>query len=124
MLIDFARGITILKKPQIAIASVVRTINQLVLFGLVVIMPIVFTDTVGFTTSEWLRIWGLMYIVTIFTNLFWDVVGDKIGWFGCIGMVISTLAFYYLPIWTGPNVWFASSVAVVFGFAVAAFVPI
>lgn len=80
MLIDFARGITILKRPQIAIASVVRTINQLVLFGLVVIMPIVFTDTVGFTTSEWLRIWGLMYIVTIFTNLFWDVVGDKIGW--------------------------------------------
>lgn len=80
MLIEFARGITILKNPQIAIASVVRTINQLALFGLVVIMPIVFTDTVGFTTSEWLRIWGLMYIVTIFTNLFWGVVGDKIGW--------------------------------------------
>ena len=129
MLIEFARGITILKNPQIAIASVVRTINQLALFGLVVIMPIVFTDTVGFTTSEWLRIWGLMYIVTIFTNLFWGVVGDKIGWvrqvrwFGCIGMVISTLAFYYLPIWSGPNIWIAGSVAVMFGFAVAAFVP-
>src|SRR5699024_6763911 len=84
----------------------------------VVIMPIVFTDTVGFTTSEWLRIWGLMYIVTIFTNLFWGVIGDKIGWvrqvrwFGCIGMVLSTLAFYYLPIWSGPNIWVAGGAAV------------
>ncbi|MBB2508656.1 Alpha-ketoglutarate permease [Staphylococcus cohnii subsp. cohnii] len=129
ILFEFAKGITILKNPQVAIACVVRIINQLALFGLVVIMPIVFTDTVGFTTSEWLRIWGLMYIVTIFTNLFWGVVGDKIGWvrqvrwFGCIGMVISTLAFYYLPIWTGPNIWVAGAVAIVFGFAVAAFVP-
>lgn len=129
ILIEFARGVTILRNPQVAIACVVRIINQLALFGLVVIMPIVFTDTVGFTTSEWLRIWGLMYIVTIFTNLFWGVIGDKIGWvrqvrwFGCIGMVLSTLAFYYLPIWTGPNIWVAGAVAVIFGFAVAAFVP-
>ena len=129
ILLEFAKGITILKNPQVAIACVVRIINQLALFGLVVIMPIVFTDTVGFTTSEWLRIWGLMYIVTIFTNLFWGVVGDKIGWvrqvrwFGCMGMVISTLAFYYLPISTGPNIWVAGAVAIVFGFAVAAFVP-
>lgn len=129
ILLEFAKGITILKNPQVAIACVVRIINQLALFGLVVIMPIVFTDTVGFTTSEWLRIWGLMYIVTIFTNLFWGVIGDKIGWvrqvrwFGCMGMVLSTLAFYYLPIWTGPNIRVAGAVAIVFGFAVAAFVP-
>ena len=68
-------------------------------------MPRVFTEQFGFTTSEWLRVWGLMYIVTIFTNLFWGIVGDKIGWvrqvrwFGCIGMALSTLAFYYLPAW-------------------------
>src|SRR5699024_619537 len=129
ILIEFARGVTILRNPQVAIACVVRIINQLALFGLVVIMPIVFTDTDGFTTSEWLRIWGLMYIVTIFTNLFWGVIGDKIGWvrqvrwFGCIGMVLSTLSYYYLPIWTGPNIWVAGAVAVIFGFAVAAFVP-
>ncbi len=50
ILLEFAKGITILKNPQVAIACVVRIINQLALFGLVVIMPIVFTDTVGFTT--------------------------------------------------------------------------
>ncbi|RZH69945.1 MFS transporter, partial [Staphylococcus aureus] len=88
-------------------------INQLSLCGLVVFMPSFFTDHVGFPMAQWLRIWGVMYIVTIFTNLFWGVVGDKIGWirqvrwFGCIGMALSTLAFYYIPLWTGPNFWVA-----------------
>ncbi|MDN8760509.1 MFS transporter, partial [Staphylococcus aureus] len=79
------------------------------LFGLVVFLPHVYTADFGFTTSEWLRVWGLMYIITIFTNLFWGIMGDKIGWvrqvrwFGCIGMAVSTLAFYYFPSWSGPN---------------------
>lgn len=129
MLGEFVKGITILRNPQVAIACLVRIINQLSLFGLVVFMPSFFTDHVGFSMAQWLRIWGVMYIVTIFTNLFWGVVGDKIGWirqvrwFGCIGMALSTLAFYYIPLWTGPNFWVALIAAVVFGFAVAAFVP-
>ena len=92
-------------------------------------MPSVFTDDFGFSTSQWLQIWGFMYIVTIFTNLFWGIVGDKIGWvkqirwFGCIGMAVSTLAFYYVPLWFGPNFWITCIVAIAFGFAVAAFVP-
>ncbi|CAM3118371.1 MFS transporter [Staphylococcus argensis] len=129
MLGEFVKGITILRNPQVAIACLVRIINQLSLFGLVVFMPSFFTDHVGFSMAQWLRIWGVMYIVTIFTNLFWGVVGDNIGWirqvrwFGCIGMALSTLAFYYIPLWTGPNFWVALIAAVVFGFAVAAFVP-
>lgn len=76
---EILRGVTILRNPQIAIACVVRIINQLSLFGLVAFMPAVFTDDFGFSTSQWLQIWGFMYIVTIFTNLFWGIVGDKIG---------------------------------------------
>lgn len=126
---ELGKGITILGNKQVAIACVVRIINQLSLFGLVVFMPRVFTEQFGFTTSEWLRVWGLMYIVTIFTNLFWGIVGDKIGWvrqvrwFGCIGMALSTLAFYYLPAWSGPNILVTTFIAIIFGFAVAAFVP-
>ena len=126
---ELGKGITILGNKQIAIACVVRIINQLSLFGLIVFMPRVFTEQFGFTTSEWLRVWGLMYIVTIFTNLFWGIVGDKIGWvrqvrwFGCIGMALSTLAFYYLPAWSGPNILVTTFIAIIFGFAVAAFVP-
>lgn len=126
---ELGKGITILGNKQVAIACAVRIINQLSLFGLVVFMPRVFTEQFGFTTSEWLRVWGLMYIVTIFTNLFWGIVGDKIGWvrqvrwFGCIGMALSTLAFYYLPAWSGPNILVTTFIAIIFGFAVAAFVP-
>lgn len=126
---ELGKGITILGNKQIAIACVVRIINQLSLFGLIVFMPRVFTEQFDFTTSEWLRVWGLMYIVTIFTNLFWGIVGDKIGWvrqvrwFGCIGMALSTLAFYYLPAWSGPNILVTTFIAIIFGFSVAAFVP-
>lgn len=126
---EILRGVTILRNPQIAIACVVRIIDQLSLFGLVAFMPAVFTDDFGFSTSQWLQIWGFMYIVTIFTNLFWGIVGDKIGWvkqirwFGCIGMALSTLGFYYVPLWFGPNFWITAVVATAFGFAVAAFVP-
>lgn len=129
MLREFGRGITILKNKNVAVAFVVRIINQLSLFGLVVFLPHVYTADFGFTTSEWLRVWGLMYIITIFTNLFWGIMGDKIGWvrqvrwFGCIGMAISTLAFYYFPAWSGPNIFVTTLIALMFGFAVAAFVP-
>ena len=56
-------------------------------------------------------------------------MGDKIGWvrqvrwFGCIGMAVSTLAFYYFPAWSGPNIFVTILIALMFGFAVAAFVP-
>ncbi len=129
MLREFGRGITILKNKNVAVAFVVRIINQLSLFGLVVFLPHVYTAYFGFTTSEWLRVWGLMYIITIFTNLFWGIMGDKIGWvrqvrwFGCIGMAVSTLAFYYFPAWSGPNIFVTTLIALMFGFAVAAFVP-
>lgn len=122
---EFGRGITILGNKDVAVAFVVRIINQLSLFGLVVFLPHVYTADFGFTTSQWLRVWGLMYFVTIFTNLFWGVVGDKIGWvrqvrwFGCIGMAIATLAFYYFPAWSGPNVFVTTLIALMLGFAVA-----
>lgn len=129
MFAEFGRGITLLGNKQVAIAFVVRIINQLSLFGLVAFLPRVYTDEFEFTTSEWLRVWGLMYFITIFTNLFWGVVGDKIGWvrqvrwFGCIGMALSTLAFYYLPSWSGPNIFVTTLIALMLGFAVAAYVP-
>lgn len=129
MFAEFGRGITLLGNKQVDIAFVVRIINQLSLFGLVAFLPRVYTDEFGFTTSEWLRVWGLMYFITIFTNLFWGVVGDKIGWvrqvrwFGCIGMALSTLAFYYLPSWSGPNIFVTTLIALMLGFAVAAYVP-
>ncbi|MEJ7271890.1 MFS transporter, partial [Staphylococcus epidermidis] len=42
------------KNPDIIKVFVVRIINQLSLFGLVVIFPVLFTDTIGFTMQQWL----------------------------------------------------------------------
>lgn len=127
---EMLRGITLVyENPQITIASVVRIINQISLYGFVVILPIIFTEQIGFTMSEWLRIWGAVYATTIFTNLMWGILGDRIGWvrqvrwFGCIGMAVATVLFYYLPMSMGPNMGVGLFVAIFLGIAIAAFVP-
>ena len=98
MLREFGRGITILKNKNVAVAFVVRIINQLSLFGLVVFLPHVYTADFGFTTSEWLRVWGLMYIITIFTNLFWGIMGDKIGWVRQVRGLVDWYGRFYVSV--------------------------
>ncbi|STU92763.1 ribitol/Xylitol/Arabitol transporter, MFS superfamily [Klebsiella pneumoniae subsp. ozaenae] len=46
-----------------------------------------------------------------------------IRWFGCIGMALSSLAFYYLPQHFGQNFAMALVPAIALGIFVAAFVP-
>ncbi|MCP6652162.1 hypothetical protein NL518_29130, partial [Klebsiella pneumoniae] len=46
------------KNPEIIKVFIVRIINQLSLFGLVIIFPVLFTDEIGFTMQQWLWIWG------------------------------------------------------------------
>lgn len=54
-------------------------------------MPMMFVDELGFTTSEWLQVWAVFFFTTIFSNVFWGVVAEKMGWmrvvrwFGCMG---------------------------------------
>ncbi|MFC7395511.1 MFS transporter [Scopulibacillus cellulosilyticus] len=127
---ELLKGVTLFfENRQIAKAVVVRVINQLSLFGLVVILPLVFTKEVGFSMSEWLRIWGAVYISTIFGNVIWGIIADRIGWikqvkwFGCVGCAVTTVMFYYVPMAVGPNFWVALFIAVLFGITMSAFVP-
>lgn len=124
------KSITILyEKPKIAIAGVVRIINQIGLYAFIVILPIFFTKTIGFTTSEWLLIWGNMFIANMIFALVWGFLGDKIGWvkqvrwFGCIGSAFTTLSFYYVPLAIGKDFWMTVLVAALYGITLAAFVP-
>lgn len=61
--------------------------------------------------------------------MLWGIVGEKLGWmkvvrwFGCIGMAVSTLCFYYLPQHFGHNFYMAWIPAILLGIFVAAFVP-
>jgi len=67
--------------------------------------------------------------MAIVTNVLWGRIGDKFGWmrqmrwYGCVGCAVATLAFYYLPQWTGPNMIALSAAAVLLAVAVSAFVP-
>ncbi|MFC0225931.1 MFS transporter [Serratia aquatilis] len=127
---ELSRAVTILfTNRNIFLSCLIRIINTLSLFGFAVIMPMLFVGRLGFTMSEWLQIWAVFFFVTIFTNIMWGILGEKIGWlrqvrwFGCIGCAISSLAFYYLPVYFGHNFWVALIPAVMLGITVAAFVP-
>ena len=128
---ELSRGVTILfDHRSILIAALVRIICNLPLFGFPVIMPLFFTSAeVGFTMEQWLRIWGALFIVTIFTNVMWGLIGDRIGWvfqmrwFGCAGCALATLAFYYVPLTYGASFSVAILAAVALGIGVSAFVP-
>src|SRR5699024_5423498 len=77
------------KNSDIIKVFIVRIINQLSLFGLVIIFPVLFTDTIGFSMQQWLWTWGTMHVTCIVGDVIWGVIADKIGWkrqvmiFGC-----------------------------------------
>lgn len=132
---ELARGATILvENRQVAVLAVVRAICNLSLFGFPVIMPLYLTSTqydgVGLLSlSQWMQLWGLMFAVTIVTNVLWGRIGDRFGWmrqmrwYGCLGTAVATLAFYYLPRWTDGNMFAMSAAAVLLAIGVSAFVP-
>lgn len=132
---EMARGATILvENRQILILAIVRVICNLTLFGFPVIMPLYLsTDSYDgvavLEVTQWMQLWGLMFAVTIVTNVLWGRIGDRFGWmrqmrwYGCVGCAVATLAFYYLPQWTGPNMLALGAAAVLLAVAVSAFVP-
>ena len=127
---ELSRAVTLLvSNRNVLYASMIRIINTLSLFGFAVIMPMMFVDELGFSTPEWLQIWGVFFATTLFSNVLWGIVGEKLGWmkvvrwFGCIGMAVSTLCFYYLPQHFGHNFYMAWIPAILLGIFVAAFVP-
>ncbi|WP_180259247.1 MFS transporter, partial [Enterobacter hormaechei] len=64
---ELGRAATLLyTNRSILLSSMVRIINTLSLFGFAVIMPMMFVDELGFTTSEWLQVWAVFFFTTIF----------------------------------------------------------
>jgi len=127
---ELSRAVTLIyTNKNIFYSGIVRIINTLSLFGFAVIMPMFFIDRLGFTTSEWLQIWAAFFFTTIFSNIFWGVMAEKMGWikvikwYGCIGMTVSSLAFYYIPLHFGHDFTMALIPAISLGIFVAAFVP-
>ncbi|GCE88706.1 ribitol transporter [Komagataeibacter diospyri] len=130
-LTEISRGLTlIVHNRDIALALVTRIICNLSLFGFPVVMPLFYTSAEGgFTMPQWLRIYGIFFLVQPFTNVMWGIVGDRIGWLrqmrwvGFVGCGIATLAFYYLPHAAPGNMVVAIFAALLFALTITSFVP-
>ncbi|MED7788389.1 MFS transporter [Francisella sp. 19X1-34] len=128
---EMSKGVTLIyRNKNIFMALIIRIICNLSLFGFPVIMPLFYTSgTVGFKTSQWLLIWGIVFVIQPFSNVIWGAIGDRIGWmfqmrwFGFVGCGLATLSFYYLPYFFGNNFLIAAIAALFFGLTVTSFVP-
>ncbi|MCP2260004.1 polyol permease family [Streptoalloteichus tenebrarius] len=120
----------LVRKPRIGVGCVVRIINTAPQFGYLVFLPIFFTETVGFSLTEWLRLLTVMFTTNIFFNLIFGLVGDRLGWqrtiawFGGVGSAVTTLLLYYAPLAAGAQYWLALLVAAAYGATLAGYVPL
>ncbi len=127
---EMSKGLTLIfQNKDIALALITRIICNLSLFGFPVIMPLYYTSTrIGFTTPQWLQIWGTFFLIQPFTNVMWGVVGDRIGWLrqmrwvGFVGCGSATFLFY-LPFHFPRNFAVAIVVALLFALTITSFVP-
>lgn len=112
---ELTEGATILvTNRKILICAIIRIINNLLLYGFPVIMPLYLCTAHNgginiFKTEEWMRIWGFVFVVTLIFNTFWGWFMDRFGWvwpmrwFGCAVLAVGSVAFYYIPQWFGAN---------------------
>jgi len=130
-LAELGKGVTLIfENRNIGMALVTRVICNLSLFGFPVIMPLYYTSAqIGFSTSEWLRIWGTFFLVQPITNVTWGLIGDRIGWMrqmrwvGFVGCGSASLLFLLGPRWFPHNMTVAAIAALLFALTITSFVP-
>ncbi|MEV0278716.1 MFS transporter [Streptomyces sp. NPDC050610] len=118
------------QNPRVAVACVVRVINTAPEFGFLVFLPTFFGDRIGFGEGGWLTLLAVIYGTNVIFNLVFGAIGDRIGWqrtiatFGGLGCAVTTLMLYFVPLAAGDRYWVAIVVGMLYGIALAGFVPI
>ncbi|MCM3728935.1 MFS transporter [Neobacillus cucumis] len=126
---ELLQGITILKRKQISLGLIVKTVNGLAQYGLAVFMPI-YLAQYGYSTTEWLHMWSTVFIVAIFANLFFGFVGDKIGWrntiqwVGGVAYALVLVLVFFTPQMVGHNYLVMTIVLSLCGVTMAGYVPL
>ncbi|GAB3918067.1 MFS transporter [Larkinella terrae] len=127
---ELLNGLTIVQKePKVLIGGIVRIINTTAQFAFPVFLPI-YLAKFGFSTVQWLQIWGTIFTSNIIFNLLFGFIGDRLGWrntimwFGGVGCAISTLLFYYSPVWFSGNYGMVLLSGVLWGGLLAGYVPL
>lgn len=120
----------VVERPKVGIGGIVRVINTLGFYAFVVFLGTYMVRDVGLSTSEWQEVWGTMLLANILGSVLFGYVGDYVGristvaWFGGFLCAVSAPALYYVPKLLGPNFWAILGVGVVYGAALAGFVPL
>lgn len=127
---ELIKGLTIIRtEPRVAIGGIVRVINTTAQFAFPVFLP-TYMAKHGFSTTEWLYIWGTIFTSNIAFNLFFGFVGDRLGWrqtitwFGGVGCGLTTLLLFYIPQYTNGNYWLVMIVGIAWGACLAGYVPL
>ncbi len=123
-------GFTVIREePKVLLGGIVRIINTTAQFAFPVFIPTYLAEF-GFSTSEWLQIWGTIFIANIGFNLLFGFIGDTMGWrntvlwFGGVGCGFSTLLFFYSPSLFGANFWLVMACGILWGALLAGYVPL
>lgn len=117
--------------PRLLVGCIVRVINTAPEFGMLIFLPRIFSDDIGFGMTKWLQLVSIIYGSNIFFNLFFGMISDRIGWrttiatFGALGSTISVVLLYFVPMAMGPDYyWVAVLTGIFYGATLAGFVPI
>lgn len=123
------KGITLpFENYKIGFGGIVRVINTVSVFGFLAFMPTFMAEN-DFTRSAWLQIWAAHAFSNILANLVAGAIGDRIGWqrtiiwIGGFLCALTTLGFYYVPVWTN-SYWLMILLSIVYGIALAGYVPL
>jgi polyol permease family len=117
-------------EPKTAVGCIVRVINTAPQNGFVVFLPIYFTEVIGFSLEQWLRLLFFMFLSNVIWNLLFGFLGDKLGWrqtvawCGGVGSAVTTLLLYYVPHTLGANYPLAVLAAILYGATLAGYVPL
>jgi polyol permease family len=127
---ELINGLVIAKKePKVLLGGIVRVINTTAQFAFPVFMP-VYMEKYGFSTTDWLKIWGTIFTANIIFNLIFGFVGDKLGWrntislFGGVGCALTTLLFFYSPQLFDGNFAMVLACGILWGALLAGYVPL
>ncbi len=127
---DLLKGVTIMRdEPKVLLGGIVRVINTTAQFAFPVFLPM-YMAKYGFDTQQWLQIWGTIFTGNIVFNLIFGFVGDRLGWrntvmwFGGVGCGISTLLFFYSPMFGEGNFWLVLIAGTLWGALLAGYVPL
>lgn len=117
------------REPKMRLAVIVKTINDIGKFSLVILMP-VYLPRFGFSIATWLTIWGLVNVVNIFASYFFGWLGDTIGWRNTVVWFSGTLcglamvAVCYAPVLSGNSEPALFCALALYAIGLGAFVPL